>query len=129
MPHADQLVDRKGQVPTVLPRCRDRHVYGQVQGRDLRLGTVRGCDCFMWGVLGGHGWSLRGPDASLPKPTQGYEAHVVLVEEGQVADDAHPDKQRGGAQEDAADVIARQVLGVTAVSVHSTPPFLGGMWP
>lgn len=63
-----------------------------------------------------------------PSPL-GYEAHVVLVEEGQVADDAHPDKQRGGAQEDAADVIARQVLGVTAVSVHSTPPFLGGMWP
>lgn len=35
VPHADQLVDRKGQVPTVLPRCRDGHVYGQVQGRDL----------------------------------------------------------------------------------------------
>lgn len=39
------------------------------------------------------------------------EAYIVLMEEGQVADDPDPDEQRGGAQEDAADVIARQVLG------------------
>lgn len=43
------------------------------------------------------------------------------MEEGQIADDADPDKQRGGAQENAADVIARQVLGTGAVS---TPPDL-----
>lgn len=38
------------------------------------------------------------------------------MEEGQITDDADPDEQRGGAQENAADVVARQVLGAEAAS-------------
>ena len=53
------------------------------------------------------------------------EAYVVLVEEGQVADDTDPDEQRRGAQEDAADVIACQVLGAGEAS---TPPSLALPW-
>lgn len=64
-----------------------------------------------WGAWGHH----------LEGPAYTQEAYVVLMEKGQIADDADPDKQRGGAQENAADVVARQVLGTGAVS---TPPDL-----
>lgn len=37
---------------------------------------------------------------------QAQETHIVLVEKCQVSDDTNPDEQCGGAQEDAADVIA-----------------------
>lgn len=49
------------------------------------------------------------------------EAYIVLMEEGQVADDSDPDKQCRGAQEDAADVIACQVLGAGIASTPSGP--------
>lgn len=45
-----------------------------------------------------------------PGVAQGQETHVVLVEKSQVADDTNPDEQRGGTQEDAADIIACEVL-------------------
>lgn len=67
------------------------------------------------------GGARRGPGGSA--------AHVVLVEEGQVADDAHPDEQGGGAQEDAADVIAGQVLGAEQTSPMCLHTFLGGLQP
>lgn len=69
----------------------------------------------------GDGWLPTGGRAR-PAPTQAY---IVLVEEGQVADDTDPDEQRRGAQEDAADIVAGQVLGVGAVSTTSG----WGMWP
>lgn len=77
-------------------------------GRATRSVAMRIC-----GEQGAHGASGSGSPTHpyLPPP------YVVLVEEGQVPDDAHPDEQRGRAQEDAADVIARQVLGAESSSI------------
>lgn len=57
---------------------------------------------------GSENWGAYGHHPEGPACT--YEAYIVLMEEGQIADDADPDEQRGSAQEDAADVIACQVL-------------------
>lgn len=74
--------------------------------------------------LGGGNWGACGhhPEGG---PCLRTQAHIVLMEEGQVADDADPDKQRGGAQQDAADVVAGQVLGTRTVSTPSG----WGVWP
>lgn len=68
------------------------------------------------------------PATQREGPACVYKAYIILMEEGQVADDANPDKQRRGAQEDAADIIAGQVLRVGAVSAPFSQPFQG-MWP
>lgn len=72
------------------------------------------------------GWGFQ--DGCAPKRSSGWVSplptphpappYVVLVEEGQIPDHAHPDQQRGRAQEDAADVIARQVLGAESSSTR-----------
>lgn len=52
----------------------------------------------------------------LEGPACVSEAYIVLMEEGQVADDADPDEQCRGAQEDAADIVTCQVLRAGAAS-------------
>ena len=44
--------------------------------------------------------------------------HVVLLEEGEVADDAHPHQQRGGAQQDATQVVGGH--GLVTHTHHKT---------
>lgn len=55
----------------------------------------------------GHMW-VNGPPELVADQgeAQAQETHIVLVEKCQVSDDTNPDEQCGGAQEDAADVIA-----------------------
>lgn len=48
------------------------------------------------------------PSGDRPPPPKA--THVVLLEEGEVANDPDPNQQRGGAQEDAADVVISKVL-------------------
>lgn len=87
----------------VRPRCPQ-------QSRTGTLGTHAAAVGRAQARPGKHGHSQPLKLSPLVPGHLPHVTHVVLLEESKIANDPDPNQQRGGAQEDAANVVAGKVL-------------------